>query len=379
MFWEHPQRLEFEAGGSCEGADVVPLGKGICEQLAHRNAGTVAVTLSQRILAAATPFRVSLTSTFRAIDHRAGLLIQGPAGWGEFSPFADYDPDRDGYWLSAALESAFLGWPQPVRDRVGVNAIMPVRSPEQTQIAAQEAVTRYGCRTIKVKVADPNESQQRECQRIAAVRAALDQAWPDGSGRIRLDANAGWSLTTARERLDQLGQFDIEYVEQPCRTRADLAALHRDKLVPVAVDETIRIDRAFTAVSEIADVAIVKVAPLGGSSAALAVADRLDVPVVISGAMETSVGLAASLATAAALPQSRFDHGLGTGVLLATDVTQPTLVPSDGELRPIAVAPDRGLLAEAESSLSSREIDHWRKRLTAALAYVPSQILELVP
>jgi O-succinylbenzoate synthase len=312
------------------------------------------------------------------VTHRSGLLIQGPAGWGEFAPFDDYDAVRSGYWLAAALESAFLGWPKLVHKQVRVNAIMPVRSQNQTHEIARDLITKYGCRTIKVKVADPRETADNEWERVAVIRAALDEQWPDGSGRIRLDANAGWSLAEATSRLTALAKLGIEYAEQPCRSLQDLAVLHDRATVPIAVDETLRIDRVFADVSRFADVAIVKVAPLGGFAATLAVAEQLDVPVVVSGAMESSIGLSASVATAAALPESPHDHGLGTGALLASDLVVPTLVPASGKITPRVVSPDPKLLQQACARCSQQDIQRWSGRLSKALLHVSDDILQLV-
>ncbi len=272
-------------------------------------------------------YAIGLTTRFRRITVREGMLVEGPAGWGEFCPFTEYDDAECVPWLAAAVEAAQEGWPEPVRDRVPVNAIVPAVSPEE----AYALVRASGCGTAKVKVADEPGSLDADVERVAAVRDALG---PDGA--VRVDANAAWEVdeaVTAIRALDKAAD-GLEYVEQPCASLAELAAVRRRVDVRIAADESIRRaeDPLRVAVAEAADVAVLKCAPLGGVRRALAVAEACGLPCVVSSALQTSVGLAAEIALAGALPQLPFACGLGTGALFTADVVARPLVPVDGWL-----------------------------------------------
>ena len=256
------------------------------------------------------PYRLRLRTAFRGLTERRGCLISGSRGWGEFAPFEDYTDEQAGRWLACALEQADGLWPLPVRDEVKVNAIIPAVDPDEAVRLAIES----GCSTVKVKVGDAHGYD-----RVAAIREALPKAG------IRVDVNAGWDLDEAVRQLRRMVAMNLEYAEQPVRAPADMAALRRAVDVPLAADESIRIDRLFDEVAEFADVAVLKVAPLGGVRATLGVADRVRLPVVISSALDSSMGLAASVAAACALTRSPLACGLGTGSLLAQDTTAPIL------------------------------------------------------
>jgi o-succinylbenzoate synthase len=272
-------------------------------------------------------YAIPMTARFRGITVREGMLVRGQAGWGEFCPFGEYDDAESAPWLAAAVEAAEEGWPVPVRDRVPVNCIVPAVRPER----AQEIVRASGCATAKVKVADAPGSHADDLERVAAVRDALGPG-----GAVRVDANARWDVdeaVTAIRALDHAAG-GLQYVEQPCRTIEELAAVRRRVDVPIAADESIRRaeDPLRVAVAGAADIAVVKCAPLGGVRRALAVAEACGLPCVVSSALETSVGLAAELALAGALPDLDLACGFGTGALLSTDVVAEPLVPRDGWL-----------------------------------------------
>ncbi len=268
-------------------------------------------------------FSLPLRDRFRGITHREGVLLQGPAGWGEFAPFLEYDDAESVHWWSAAQEAARHGWPAPVRDEVPVNCIV---TPER----AAEIVRASGCRTAKVKVAEQGQDLADDLARVAAVREALG---PDG--RIRVDANGGWGATEAFVAVLALDdEVGLEYVEQPCMRVEDLARVRRETGVLVAADESIRKadDPYRVAELEAADIAVLKVAPLGGVQACLTIAEQIGLPVVVSSAVDSSVGLAAGLALAAALPELPYACGLGTHALLEADVVADVLAPVDGVL-----------------------------------------------
>jgi O-succinylbenzoate synthase len=316
----------------------------------------------QRLLDAAVPFALPLRRTFRGVDVREGLLLEGPAGWGEFAPFADYSDRAASLWLASAIESAFEGWPAPVRATVEVNAIIPALAADQAEELAREAVAR-GCRTMKIKV---GESPDLDIARIAMVRELLDSALGAGIGRIRIDANAKWSVEEAIAMLERCARYGIEYAEQPCASLADLALVRRETGVRIAVDEGIRTaeDPGSLELGDVADIAIIKPATLGGVRVSLELISRLGMPVVVSGSMDSSVGLGTALALAGALPDLPLASGLGTGALLADDLVDSPLVPRGGELPVGRVEPDADAMARARA----RVIDPtpWRERLIAA-------------
>lgn len=326
----------------------------------------------------AMPFRVDLRGSFRGVRHREGVLVQGPEGWGEFAPFEDYSDERAGRWLTSAIESAFVGWPRAKRAQVTSNAILPVRSIDETRIMLQRAVTDLGCRTIKVKVADPLEEERTEAQRIGAVREVLDAAMGTGVGRIRLDANGGWSVAEALARIEALSRSGIEYVEQPCRSVNDMAKVKQSSSLPIAADEAIRVDGVVDSIAEFADLAVLKAAPLGGVAAALDIADRVGVPCVVSGSMDTSVGLSSAIALAGALPECPYDCGLATGALLADDLTTRTTIPRGGQIVVERAEPDDRQLASAQARLSLDEENLWLARLERAWRFVPAEMAEFV-
>jgi O-succinylbenzoate synthase len=303
-------------------------------------------------------FAIPMTTRFRGITVREGALIEGPAGWGEFSPFAEYGPAECARWLGCALEAAGTGWPAPVRTRVPVNVTVPAVGPEQ----AHAIVTAAGCRTAKVKVAERGQPAGADVARVEAVRDALG---PDG--RIRVDANGAWSVDQAERALRELGRFGLEYAEQPCATLAELARLRRRVDVPVAADESIRRaeDPLAVRAAGAADIVVLKAQPLGGVRAALAVAEACGLPVVVSSAIETSVGLAAGVALAAALPELDYACGLATMSLLTADVTGAPLAADGGALPVRRPAVDAQRLAACEADPAP-----WRARLLAAAQYL---------
>ncbi len=305
---------------------------------------------------------IPLRTTFRGITIREGLLLRGVAGWGEWSPFLEYDPAVAEPWLRGAEEAAAGGWPAPVRDRVPVNVTVPAVGPRQ----AHELVAASSCRTAKVKVAEPGQDLAADQARLEAVRDALG---PDGL--VRIDANGAWTVddaVTAIRLLDRAAG-GLEYVEQPCATVPELASVRRRVEVPIAADESIRraADPYLVRDAEAADIAVLKVQPLGGVHACLRIAEDIGLPVVVSSALETSVGISAGLALAAALPDLPYACGLATVALLTADVVAEPLLPVDGTLPvgPVQVDPAAvDLLVATEDRVA-----HWERRLAAVRAW----------
>jgi O-succinylbenzoate synthase len=307
-------------------------------------------------------FAIPMLVRFRGVTVREGALIEGPAGWGEFSPFAEYGPRECSRWLASAVESATRDWPAPVRDRIPVNVTVPAVGPGQ----AMRIVAGSGCRTAKVKVAERGQDEAADIERVEAVREALGPA-----GRIRVDANGGWEVGRAARMLRRLAAFGLEYAEQPCATLDELAELRRQIDIPVAADESIRRaeDPLRVRAAGAADIVVLKVQPLGGVRAALRVAEACGLPVVVSSAVDTSVGLSAGTALAAALPELPYACGLATMSLLAGDVTADPLVPDGGELPVRRPAVDAGQLAHFETDPGP-----WRDRAAAAARFLTDML-----
>lgn len=311
--------------------------------------------------ASAHVYAIPLRSRFRGITVREGMLVEGSAGWGEFCPFTEYDDDVAAAWLATAVEQCTQGWPEPVREAIAINCTVPAVDPAR----AHEIVAASGCGTAKVKVADHPESLADDLARVEAVRDALGP-----SGAIRVDANGAWDVDTAVAHIRRLDRAagGLEYAEQPCRSIEELAAVRRKVDVAIAADESIRRadDPLTVAVAGAADIAVIKCTPLGGVRQALRVAEACGLPCVVSSALETSVGLAAQLALAGALPQLDHACGLGTVTLLDGDVVAAadSLAPVDGYL-PVPrtpPVPDPAALETYRMRDPDREA-WWRARL----------------
>ncbi|MDR0285001.1 MAG: o-succinylbenzoate synthase [Propionibacteriaceae bacterium] len=313
-------------------------------------------------MAEAVVYSIPMAHRFRGITTRVGLVFRGDAGWAEWSPFPEYPPAEAAQWLRAAREAADQGYPAPRRVAIPVNSTIPAVDP----VTAYALAARAGCRTAKVKVAEPGQTLADDEARVEAVRAALGRA-----GKLRIDANGGWTLDEARRALTVLGRYDLEYAEQPCRETADLARLRRAQSVPVAADESIRRAEDPFVVKRLgaADIVVLKVQPLGGVRACLRLAEALGLDVVVSSALETSVGLRAGLALAAALPELKYACGLATLSLLTADVVAEPLVARDGQIdvRDIVVDDARLAAVRADDQTTAT----WRARLACATREAP--------
>lgn len=277
------------------------------------------------------PLRVPLGG-FR---HRDLVLLEGPSGWGELSPLPGY-PSDPVLCRRAAEEAATGWWPPPVRSHVEVNALVPALAPDAAAALAARAAAE-GFATVKVKVGDAGD-----LNRVAAVRDAIG-----AHVRLRVDANGAWDVESAVLAISGLARFDLELVEQPVAGLGDLAGVRRRASVPVAADECVRglDDARRLARLGAADAVVLKVQPLGGVAAALEVAAAAGVAVIVSSLYESSVGLAAGLALAAALDDLPFASGLGTAGLLAADIVDDPLVPVGGRLAVRRPRPAPALLA----------------------------------
>jgi len=318
------------------------------------------------LLASAVPVGLPMRVRFRGVDVRETVLFRGPAGWGEFGPFPEYDDAEASRWLAAGLASAWGAWPEPVRDAVEINATVPAVGPDRV---ADVLAGFDGCRTVKVKVAERGQTLDNDVARVAEVRALLGTAV-----NVRVDANAAWTVDQAREALTRLSAYDLQYAEQPCAEVHELAELRlllaqHGVDVPIAADESVRRaeDPVRVAREGAADLVVVKVAPLGGVDAALRIVAECGLPAVVSSALDTSVGIAAGVALAAALPELDHACGLGTVGLLAADVAEHPLVPVNGR---ITVADARAVVSAAEQpGLAGHELTGerrawWLQRLT---------------
>jgi len=300
-----------------------------------------------------------LATRFRGVDVREALLIEGPEGWTEFSPFVEYDDREAATWLAGAIDFGWVPQPPIRRDRIPVNATVPAVAAARVP----EILARFdGCRTAKVKVAERGQRLDDDIARVRAVRAAMG-----AEGRVRIDANGGWNLDEAERALHALAEFDLEYVEQPCESVDELAELRRrvaDWDIPIAADESVRKadDPLAVARAGAADLIVIKAAPLGGVARALRIVAEAGLPAVVSSALDTSVGLSMGVALAASLPELDYDCGLATSSLFTADVLTPPLRAEGGSLPVRRVAPDAAALDALAAPAARR--DWWFERLT---------------
>ncbi|AKK10299.1 Mandelate racemase / muconate lactonizing enzyme, C-terminal domain [Corynebacterium uterequi] len=304
-----------------------------------------------------------MRTRFRGITRREAMLIDGPAGWGEFSPFVEYRPPEAVRWLHSGLEAAYVGLPAPVRSTVEINGTVPAVAPSEVA----EVLDRFpGVRTFKVKVAEPGQSLSDDVARVAAVRSLRPDA------HIRLDANMNYTVEQAVEVAKACG--DIEYLEQPVPTVSELVELRRrlreeNISTMVAADESIRKadDPLVVARRQAADVAVVKVAPLGGARRLLSLAEQLHgygMSVTVSSELGTAVGINAGIAAVAALPSHyRINAaGLGTQRLFVEDVAAPRPL-VDGAYSVAVSEPEPARLASLRADPQRRQ--WWIDRLRA--------------
>lgn len=315
------------------------------------------VPTAAELLDSAVVVRVPMRTRFRGLIEREVMIFAGPAGWGEFGAFVEYDDAEASSWLKSGIEAAYLAPPPAVRASVPVNATVPAVPADQVA----GILARYpGARTAKVKVAEPGHTLADDVERVEAARDVVD--------RVRVDANGKWAVEQAITAIGAIGP--VEYVEQPCATVEELAQVRRAVDVPIAADESIRkaSDPMRVVAADAADVAVVKVAPLGGMRATLAVADAIGLPVVVSSALDSAVGMAAGVAAAAALPSLVLDCGLATGSLFDADVA-PSFLPVDGRIEPRWFGPsDIGPLDHLLAPPDRRQ--WWHERLERCHALI---------
>ena len=322
----------------------------------------------EELLGSAHVVSLKLFDRFRGLDSREALLFEGPQGWTEFSPFVEYDDVEAANWLRAAIDFGWQGTPHPLRTSIAVNATVPAVAADKVA----EVLARFpGCRTAKVKVASPDQTLADDVARVAEVRRVLGP-----EGRIRIDANGLWNVDEAEHAIHALSAFDLEYVEQPCMTVPELAEIRQRTTylsVPIAADESVRksSDPLAVARAGAADILVIKAQPLGGIRAALSIIGQTGLPVVVSSALDTSVGLSMGAHLAASVPGLYFDCGLGTASLLAEDVTADPLLPVDGAIPVRRVTPDAALLEQHAAAPERR--DWWLARLARTHALLAAE------
>lgn len=286
------------------------------------------------LLARALVVSLPTRTRFRGLTHREAMLIRGEERWTEFSPFPEYADAEAAVWLQAALE---YGWvsgadlPAIQRDRVEVNATLPAVGVD----LIPSLLARFrGCTTVKIKVAERGQTLEDDIARVRHTRELMGD-----DARIRVDANGGWTVTQAADAIRALSIFGLDYVEQPCASVEELRELRatlqvNGPHVRIAADESVRkaSDPLAVARAGAADLLVVKAQPLGGISRASRIIAEAGVPVVISSALDTSVGISMGARLAASLPEGLLDGacGLATVELLDGDVTHASLVPEGG-------------------------------------------------
>lgn len=300
---------------------------------------------------------------FRGIDVREVALFEGPEGWTEFSPFLEYDDAEASAWLAAAIDFGWNATPAIFRSHIRVNATLPAVSPDEVA----GILDRFpGCRTVKVKVAEPGQQLADDVARVSAARAYLGP-----EGRIRIDANRGWNVDEAEHAIHALAELDLEYVEQPCESIDELADIRKRVKymgVPIAADESVRksSDPVEVARAKAADLLVIKAQPLGGIRRSLAIVDEAGLPVVVSSALETSIGISMGAYLAASIESLAYDCGLATVSLLAADVTTDSLVAVEGAIDVRRVVPSPELL-DTHAASADRS-DWWRARIERSYA-----------
>jgi len=285
------------------------------------------------------------TTNFRGISVREVALIQGEYGWGEFSPFLEYDDAESAPWLACAIEAATNPKPKLYRTEVAINGTIPALNDPAD---LERIVNSFpGVTTFKIKV---GENLSEDIARINIVRSLRPDA------KIRIDANGLWSVDQTVSFLDSVG--DVEYVEQPCATIEELRELKKRIDVKIVGDEILRKAKDPFAINLTGaiDYLMLKVQPLGGIKRAHRLAEHHNLPVVVSSALESAVGINYGVILAASFEDMNFDCGLGTGSLLAKNVAELPIV--EGKIAISNVVPNlEGL------DVSADRYEWWKNRI----------------
>ena len=285
--------------------------------------------MEQKLLDTLRVVTLPTKTNFRGVTYREVALFQGEYGWAEFSPFLEYDDAESAPWLACAIEAATQPRPKLFRSSVAVNGTIPALNDPAD---LERVINSFpGVKTFKVKVgADVSD----DLHRLDVVR----ELKPDA--KIRLDVNGLWSVDEAEMFLNSVGE--LEYVEQPCGTVDELREL-KEKLkieIKIAGDEVLRkaADPFAIDLNGVIDILMLKVQPLGGITRSHKLAEQHKLPVVISSALESAVGINYGLQLAASFPEMNFDCGLGTGSLLSANVADLPII--DGEIEITEVEPE---------------------------------------
>lgn len=326
--------------------------------------------LTEEVHVVSVPMRVK----FRGVTTREAIIFRGPAGWGEFSPFTEYEPAEAASWLLAGIEAAWLGFPEPCRESVPVNATLPAVEPARVEQVL--SAYRGEIKELKVKVAEKGQTLKDDVVRLRTARELLPRT------RLKVDANMGWNHEQALEALEAFEEFDLVYAEQPVATVEGLAkvreeARNRGLTTLIAADESVRKAEDPLRVARLgaADLMVVKAAPLGGVRSALAIFEEAKLPAVISSALDTSVGISMGVALAASLPELSFGCGLGTVSLMQDDVTSNSLMADNGVIPVQKVTPDAENLARLAASPQCQ--DWWMARLRACYDVLSKELAKL--
>jgi O-succinylbenzoate synthase len=310
-----------------------------------------------QLLASMQVVALPLKSRFRGITEREVALFEGPAGWGEFAPFLEYDDAESSNWLLSAIDAATNPAPMAYRGFIKVNATLPALNNAKEIKELLQSFT--GCDTVKIKV---GENLGEDIVRIARVRALLPKA------KLRLDVNGAWSVDQALINLYEIYEEvgPLEYIEQPCATLTELRQL-KEKLVidfKITGDEVIRKakDPFVIDLQGAVDVLMLKVAPLGGVTRAREIGAHHNLPMVVSSALDSAVGIGYGLQLAASLPSLDYACGLATGQLLSADVADMPL--ENGELAVRSISPDADLLAKY--AVPVERLTWWKERTKRA-------------
>ena len=316
--------------------------------------------IKEQILGTAKVLAIPMRAKFRGLTTREVLLFEGPNGWAEWSPFTEYEDEEASIWLKAAIEWAFGDIPKTDVKTIKVNATLPAVKD------VQKALEPFGkFEVVKIKVAEPGQTLQDDIDRIHQVR----EHYPDA--QIRLDANGNWDIETALKIAKLICQENIplEYLEQPVKTIAEMAELKlklQEFNIKIAADESVRkvSDPLAVTQANAADILVLKAAPLGGINNALQIAKEAGMPVVVSSALETSVGISMGVHLAA-LINSDYASGLATAALLKEDVTETPLIPSNGAILVTRITPNKTALTKLQAPAD--RTSWWKARLEQVL------------